>query len=262
MGSRKKRGEQLALLDADGKIVPKPKKPRRRRRGVAWGRPPRAERRGFVPHARRNEHDQQHLVHVSMRRVRLAPSLRSERIFLAIVQQLARLKRQGGRVVHYSVQHDHLHLIAEGKDRRDISNQMRKLFSRIALAVNSILSRRGSLFRDRHHRHELKGPTEMRNALAYVLFNDRKHHAQNGGNISEELLSSLDDRSSAAWLDPDDWVERGRPPPDMLQQLRTRSLDRATGEPPVSTPHTWLGKSGWFERGGGRMSLHELPRFL
>ena len=79
----------------------------------------------------------------NMRRVKHAPSLRSERVFRAILSQLARVKRCGVRVVHFSVQHDHLHLIVEGQDRHDLSNQMRKLFSRIALAVNGVAKQIG-----------------------------------------------------------------------------------------------------------------------
>jgi hypothetical protein len=166
-------------------------------------------------------------------------------------------------VVHYSVQHDHLHLLVEGTDRHDLSAQMRKLFSRIALAVNAIVRRRGSLFRDRHHRQELDGPTQTRNALVYVLFNDRKHHAQNGGAITEEMLADVDDRSSIAWLDEQDWDERARPPPGMITRLRARYGDIQGLGAPRTPPRTWLTQCGWRVRGrGGAIKLHELPRFL
>ncbi|MFO0739737.1 MAG: hypothetical protein U0270_27815 [Labilithrix sp.] len=265
---RNARPEQLALLDAGGEVIPEVKRakaakgPRKAKRGCRLGRRPRLERLGFVPHDARDPHDHRHPVHVSMRRVRLAPSLRTERIFAVILAQLAYVKRQGVRVVHHSVQRDHVHLIVEGRDRRELSDHMRRLFSRIARAVNSVAGRSGSLFRDRHHRHELKGPTETRNALVYVLFNERKHHAQNGGAFSESTLDELDDRSSVAFLQPDDWAEDARPPPELLAQLRRRASDLTGGELPVSAPGTWLARQGWRVRGGGPMSLHELPRFL
>jgi REP element-mobilizing transposase RayT len=258
---RGRKGEQLAMFDASGAVAPPAKKPRKRRRGVALGRRPRPERKGFVPHARREAHDEHHPVHVSMRRVKRAPSLRSERIFRAILSQLARVKHRGVHVVHYSVQHDHVHLIVEGQDRHDLSAQMRKLFSRVALMVNAVARRRGSLFRDRHHREELDSPTKARNALVYVLFNDRKHHAQNGGAIDDALLSELDDHSSVAWLEPRDWDERARPPPELIARLRARDDDIAGLGAPRIAGGTWLAQAGWRTRGGGALKLHELPRF-
>jgi REP element-mobilizing transposase RayT len=258
--AKARRGEQTLMFDAAGAVAPRAKKPRKRRRGVPLGRRPRAERVGFVSHAARAEHDSRHPVHVSMRRVKRAPSLRVERIFRAILGQLARVKRSGVRVVHYSVQHDHLHLIVEGHGRHDLSAQMRKLFSRIALAVNAIAKRRGSLFRDRHHREELDGPTKTRHALVYVLFNDRKHHAQNGGAITDELLSDLDDRSSAAWLDG--WDPRAGPPSEVLARLRARDADIDGFGAPCTAPQTWLAREGWRIRTRrGAIKVHELPRF-
>ena len=215
-----------------------------------------------MPHVAREDHDWRHPVHVSMRRTKLAPSLRSERVYRTILEQLARAKGQRVRVVHFSVQDDHLHLIVEGQNRLDLSNQMRKLFSRIALAVNAVAKRRGSLFRDRHHRRELSSPTQTRNALVYVLFNDRKHEAQGGGPISESMLHELDDRTSVGWIRDSDWAENARPPPDTLARLRARNLDGASGESPISDSRTWLVQRGWFEQGGGRMRIDELPRFL
>ena len=250
------------MFDAAGAVARSGKKPRKRRRGVALGRRPRPERKGFVPHAARETHDRHHPVHVSMRRVKRAPSLRSERIFRAILAQLARVKRRGVRVVHYSVQHDHLHLIVEGQDRHDLSVQMRKLFSRVALVVNAVAQRRGSLFRDRHHREELDGPTKARNALVYVLFNDRKHHAQNGGAIDDAMLSELDDRSSVAWLERADWDERARPPPEAIARLRARDDDIEGLGAPCTAPQTWLAREGWRIRTQqGAIKVHELPRF-
>jgi REP element-mobilizing transposase RayT len=259
--AKSRRGEQLPMFDASGAVAGPAKKIRRRRRGVALGRRPRADRIGYVAHETREAHDRHHPVHVSMRRVKLAPSLRSERVFRAILAQLACVRRCGVNVVHYSVQHDHLHLIVEGRDRHDLSAQMRKLFSRVALVVNAIARRRGSLFRDRHHREELDCPTKTRRALVYVLFNDRKHHAQNGGAITDSLLSDVDDRSSIAWLDDDDWDERARPPPEVIARLRARDANVGDGGEPRSAPKTWFAQAGWRLRGGGALKLHELPRF-
>jgi REP element-mobilizing transposase RayT len=260
--ARAQKGQQTSMFDAAGAVALPAKKPRKRRRGVALGRKPRAERRGFVAHKTRAAHDRQHPVHVSMRRVPLAPNLRSERVFRAILSQLARVKRDGVRVVHYSVQRDHLHLIVEGNDRHDLSAQMRKLFSRIALTVNAVAQRRGRLFRDRHHREELDGPTKTRNALVYVLFNDRKHHAQNGGAISDAFLRELDDRSSIAWLAPEDWHPHARPPPEEIERIRARDRNLDGHGPPRSEATTWFAQAGWRIRGGGPIELTALPRFL
>ena len=186
-----------------------------------------------------------------MKRVATAPSFRSERIAAAIEAEIGRAVRRGVRVLHHSIQHDHLHMMVEATDKRTLARGMQLLFSRIAFAVNRIAKRGGSLFRDRHHRHELKTPTETRRCLVYVMFNSRKHDAQRGM-LYDEDLESLDRFSSALWFD--DWDPRARPPPDRLSRLRA-----ASGPCPVAQPETWLAKHG-YKRAGGAIRLDELPR--
>ena len=178
-----------------------------------------------------------------MRRVALGPSFRVQRICAAIRGVIEGAKRNGVRVLHYCVQDNHLHLIVEGCSSADLSNQMRTLFSRVAFTVNALARRHGKLFRDRHHRHALTTPSEVRNALVYVLFNDRKHRAANapGAAAQAEALArapgpapGLDPCSSAWWFA--DWAPWDHPPKEHLLPP-----DQA----PTSRPRTWLASWGW-----------------
>ena len=203
-----------------------------------------------MPHARRPAHDSRHPVHVTIRRVERAPSFRTQRVYAAIVHELAAVAKRGARVLHYSVQHDHLHLIVEAEDGPKLGRDMQLLFSRIAFGVNRVAMRSGRVFRDRHHRHELATPTEVRRALVYVLFNTRKHHSRSASTIARSR-EMLDPCSSAIWFT--DWDPRAGPPPDMLDR------ERARGAPsPLSEPRTWLARLGW-KRAGGALRFDESP---
>lgn len=223
---------------------------RKGRRGTRLGRRPRPERVGFVPHGARAAHDARHPVHVSIKRVTAAPSFRAQRIHAAIVHELALAAARGVRVLHYSIQHDHLHLIVEAEDGPKLARSMQLLLSRIAFAVNRVAMRSGRLFRDRHHRHELTTPTEMRRALVYVLFNARKHEARSASTIAPPP-KELDACSSAVWFT--EWDPRAQPAPDVIAAGRARA-----GPSPLSEPRTWLGRVGW-KRAGGAIRFDERP---
>lgn len=214
------------------------------------GRSALAERRGFVKHVARPAHVKRHPVHVTMRRVRLAPSFRSELVYAAIYAEIVGAKSRNVRIVHHSIQDDHLHLMVEGEDSADLSKQMCRLFSRIAMAVNRVARRHGPLFRDRHHRHALRTPTETRNALVYILFNIRKHAAADYD--ARSLRTVLDGFSSAPWFGG--WHPDSRPPPELLARARRHSEPAAT-----AVPETWLARVGWL-RAGGPIRFDELPR--
>jgi len=228
-------------------------KPKRKRRQGAkkTGPKPRPERVGFVAHRSRDDHEARNAVHVTMRCVARAPSLRAEVVLRAIGGVLRRAIRRGIQVVHYSIQGNHIHLIAEGADKSGIARGMQWLFSRIAFEVNRVAARSGSLFRDRHHRHELETPSEMRRALVYVLMNGRKHLLQQGV-VAEGLYSWIDPCSSAAWLPAHAWRDGARPSETALAKARAGPC------PPAAAPATWLVGVGW-KKAGGALRLNETP---
>jgi hypothetical protein len=78
----------------------------------------------------------------------------------------------------------------------------------------------------------------------------------------KELHAQKEVDSSAAWLDPQDWDERARPPPEVIAGLRARYDDIEGLGSARTPPQTWLAQCGWRVRGrGGALKLHELPRF-
>jgi REP element-mobilizing transposase RayT len=151
------------------------------------------------------------------------PSFRRDKLVLkALKDALAGGHKPAFRVVHFSVQSNHLHLIAEASDKDSLSRGMQGLTVRMARAVNRAFNGRGTVFADRYHAHELKTPRETRAALLYVLQNWVRHGS--GG--------AYDPLSSAFWFDG--W-----------------SIPPATrASPPiVATPRTWLITMGWRRHG-------------
>ena len=103
-----------------------------------------------------------------------AARLRSRACFRVVASCIGKGgERDGFRIVHFSVQSNHLHLIVEADDATALARGIQGLSIRIARAVNRVLERRGKVFADRYHAHQLRSPTETANAIAYV-----------GGNIT------------------------------------------------------------------------------
>ena len=94
-----------------------------------------------------------------------------------------------------------------------------------AMALNRVMARHGSVFRERYHAHVLRSPTEVARAVAYVLGNYFHHAASWGESIAREIV---DPYSSAAEHEKG-WT--GVDPPLVVE------------------PRTWLLRVGW-ERGG------------
>jgi REP element-mobilizing transposase RayT len=178
--------------------------------------------------------------------------LRSQFVFPtvrgAIAEANARAEERGGRcrVVHFSVQFDHIHLIVEAPSRKALSRGIAGLTISIARRVNGLVGRSGRVFADRWHGRALTSPRAVRHALVYVLANFKKH-ARAGRRIA------LDVYASAPYFA--DFAEFGGKPPLEVRACWRRFHDRG---PPVVPPRTWLLATGW--RRHGRISVGELPR--
>ena len=82
------------------------------------GRPP-APGRPKMGHDRRADHDARHPVLITLRAARGVPSLRSLTLFAAVRDSIARTDGSLFRVLHFSVQQDHVHAIVEAEDSPD-----------------------------------------------------------------------------------------------------------------------------------------------
>ena len=167
-------------------------------------------------------------LHVTLRAGRGLPSLREQVIFFEMRSALARTARRWFRVVHFSVQANHVHLLVEADDKASLSRGMMGVAIRMARAVNRVLERHGNVWSERYHSRALKTPREVRNGIVYVLMNRHKHASRPMG---------LDPCSSASQFDGWKMPPSRAPPPESIERN------------PVERPTTWLLRLGWKRHG-------------
>jgi hypothetical protein len=182
------------------------------------------------------------------------PSLRSVKLVREVEKSFAAGCERGEfRLVHYSLQGNHAHLVVEAADRDALGRGMKALGARLARAVNRVFSRTGRVLADRYHVRVLRGPREVRNALRYVLLNARRHAAQAGRRLQRAMAP--DPASSGRWFDGWRLGDRagGRAPETFGLALEV------PGSGAVARPHSWLLRVGWLRRGGGRIDPDDVP---
>jgi len=188
-----------------------------------------------LPHVSREQFPRALPAHVTVRLQPGLPSLRTVRVVHEIERTFAAgCARPGFRLVHYSLQGNHAHLIVEACDRAALGRGMMALGARLARAVNRVAGRSGRVFADRYHSRLLATPREVRNALRYVLLNARRHTAVARAALTK---TGLDPASSARWFDgwrPSARIEAAAPSPQRRAVARAR---------------TWLLSVGWRRHG-------------
>jgi hypothetical protein len=128
-------------------------------------------------------------------------------------------------------------MIVEAESARDFACGMKALAARLARGVNRVAHRIGPVLADRCHAHVLRTPREVRNPIAYVLMNVRRHLAQAGRLPGD---ARVDPASSGRWF-------RGW----------RRPVPPARDPPAVTQAHSWLLRVGWSR--AGSIDVAEVP---
>src|SRR5262245_36541108 len=176
-------------------------------------------------------------VHVTIRLRRGMPTLRQPRFVRGFRTSLAEsCVRHGFRVVHYSIQRDHMHLLIETQNNHSIACGMKSVGARIGKLANRVFERSGKVLDGRYHLRPLRTPLEVRHALRYVLLNHRHHAAQRRGYKPSIncVRATPDPASSGRWFDG--WRIATAPP--NLTDVRE-----------VALAGTWLLRIGWRRHG-------------
>jgi REP element-mobilizing transposase RayT len=215
------------------------------------GRPPKGPR-SSEPHKQRPFLHARFPVHVTARVAPDLHQLRTRDFYHAIrYATYAAARRQRFRIVHISIQRDHIHLIAEAADRITLARGVQSFEISAAKHINRTASkrrgkrRRGTVFPDRYHAHILNSPNLVRNAVRYVL-NNWRHHGHDRRGPARRFL--CDPFSSGirfrGWRELAHRHLMWRAPPNYEPLW-------------VWLPKTWLLSRGW--QRAGSISARDVP---
>lgn len=203
---------------------------------------PRAIGRRLETHQARPRIRPSDAVHVTLRVVDEITRLRRRHAYRAL--RLAAnvvLGRADFRIVHVSIQANHVHLLVEAENKVSLARGIQAFKISAARRLNaaeagaSWLSpkhtRKGPVFVDRYHA-EVVSTRHARHELAYVLNNWRRHREDRAPFAREW---TLDPYSTANRFEG--WAEAGAVaawrPPDGEEPI------------PVAAPQSWLLREGW-----------------
>ena len=241
MAKPRKRHLQVSLPRVDRNGQRRGVGPRKIRHRL--GRPPNGPRSGGK-HGPREVFRPTTPVHVTLRVGEAIGRLRKDKTYAALREALlVAARRENFRIVHVSIQSNHVHLLVEATDRKALSRGMQSFQISAAKRLNAAISppgakrRRGSVFTNRYHALVIRTPKQARNCLAYVLNNWRHHHEDRDGQARGWKI----DRYSSA-VSFDGWRERWASP--TVWRLPKDYLPL-----PVWPPRCWLLVTAWKRHG-------------
>ncbi len=120
-----------------------------------------------VAHSSREKVTSRTPVHVNFK---YKIAIRNKETLKLLRKSIQNARKHGLKVLHYSFQHNHIHLILEAETNSILTKGMRSLTITFAKGVH-----KGRIQIERYHLHVLKSLREVKHAVHYVLFNQQKH---------------------------------------------------------------------------------------
>ncbi len=120
-----------------------------------------------VAHRKREDVSKKTPLHINFK---FKTAIRNKDNLKLLKRAIINARSHGLRIIHFSLQYNHVHLIIESENNASLTKGMRSLTVTFAKGL-----KKGRVQLERYHLHVLRSLRESRNAVNYVLFNQQKH---------------------------------------------------------------------------------------
>jgi REP element-mobilizing transposase RayT len=128
-----------------------------------------------VAHSKRERVTRHTPLHINFKLDLEKGSLRNKTALKFLAQAIAKARAKKLGIVHFSLQHNHVHLIVESPDNATLTSGLRALIISLVMRLNHHWKKNGQRLKQRYHLHVLKTLKEVRHACHYVQKNEIKH---------------------------------------------------------------------------------------
>jgi hypothetical protein len=137
------------------------------------GRPAKHDRN--TRHIRRDRIHKLTSLHITIKVRQNKADIKSKRILKALHHAIMRGRLKGMKVIHYTLEYNHVHLLVEAHCHKIMHKGMQAFGISIAKAINKIKITKGTVYKHRYHLRKINSPRELKNVLHYIFHNGIHH---------------------------------------------------------------------------------------
>lgn len=125
--------------------------------------------------------------HITIKVKENKADIKNKNILKSLHHAIKRARLQGIRVLHFTLEYNHVHLVLEASNHKELHKGMQAFGISFAKKINKQKHLNGTVYKNRYHQRLLKTRSEFKNAIQYVFSNGLKH---------KRALSKLDPYNS------------------------------------------------------------------
>lgn len=101
--------------------------------------------------------------------------IKSKSILKALHHAIIRARLKGIRVIHYTLEYNHVHLLVEAHCHTVMHRGMQAFGISFSKAINKIKQCGGTVYKHRHHIKKITSALQLKNVLTYIFHNGVHH---------------------------------------------------------------------------------------
>lgn len=128
-----------------------------------------------IRHIARDEIKKPIPLHLTIKIEKTKAGLKNKAMLKLLHHCIKKSRMKGLRIVHYTLEFDHVHLLVEATNKETTSKGMQSFGIAFSKGINKLKCLKGRVFKTRYHFRKLNSPREIKNVLNYILGNSIKH---------------------------------------------------------------------------------------
>jgi REP element-mobilizing transposase RayT len=128
-----------------------------------------------IRHTRRFRLKKPSSLHLTIKVKENKADIQNKRILKTLHYAIRRARLKGLKIVHYTLEYNHVHLLVESVDNKILHKGMQAFGITIAKAINKIKRTKGAVYKNRYHLRVIDSPRQLKNVLHYIFSNGVKH---------------------------------------------------------------------------------------
>jgi REP element-mobilizing transposase RayT len=114
-------------------------------------------------------------LHLTVKIKKIKADLKNKIILTILKRAIKNARKKGLRIIHYSLEYDHIHLLAETENNDVLGKGMQSFGVTMGKAINRLRKLGGEVYKHRYHLRKIKSGRELKNVMNYIFTNGIKH---------------------------------------------------------------------------------------
>lgn len=114
-------------------------------------------------------------LHLTVKVRKNKAEIKNKSVLKLLKHAIQNARRQGLRVIHYSLEYDHVHLLIEAENNFILGRGMQSFGVTMAKGINRLKRLKGSVYKHRYHFRMIFSTRQLKYVMNYIFTNGMKH---------------------------------------------------------------------------------------